>query len=545
MDTLKGLVGQSTWDAAAGQLDAAKIAVFGGPGSSDWKKFVIPSAIALTSTALLAFALGEKLRARKHECIPLLAADEIGYYGGHLEGISGKPGFYPWVLDRMQKENFPKISCIITPGPRRWICLQDPKLVKYVFDTHFNDISKGENFPQEYHEVVGEGIFGSDGKAWKLQRKAASQMFAMKNMKSMMYDITKKNVQIGLDKMRELMKTDPVIDLKDLFGRFTLDTFAEIAFGVNLGATAAYPEPHEFCESFDNMVVLIERRESDVFWKVKRKVGYGEEKIIADAYVKVNKFANDIIAKKEQGLMKPSFDDVRGQKLDLLSLFMKNNPSLTRNQLRDNAMNMILAGRDTTRMLMTFLLVELCKKENQHIKEKVIAEVDAFDDTDGTGPGYSDFLKGFRYLEGALCETLRLNPSVPTIGREALRDFELPILDENGKNYMIRKGDDLLSVVYVSARTPRIWGDDCLEMKPERWAEKGVHTHDQFKFPHFFVGKRLCLGKQFAITESKTFMYHFLKNFNFERADDEPLELVSGVILNFRQKLNMRISLRK
>ena len=57
-------------------------------------------------------------------------------------------------------------------------------------------------------------------------------MFSMKNMKSMMYDVTKKNVQIAMDKIRELIATDNVIDMKDLLGRFTLDTFIEVAFGV-------------------------------------------------------------------------------------------------------------------------------------------------------------------------------------------------------------------------------------------------------------------------------------------------------------------------
>ena len=196
-------------------------------------------------------------------------------------------------------------------------------------------------------------------------------------------------------------------------------------------------------------------------------------------------------------------------------------------------------------MLMTWLIVELCKKENEETKRKVIAEIDEFADQHPNGPEYSDILKGFRYLEGALCETLRLNPSVPCLGRVALKDIELPIQDENGKNFVVRKGDDLLSVTYVSARTPRIWGDDCLELKPERWAEKGINSHDQFKFPHFFVGKRLCLGKQFAITESKTFMYYFLKNFDFERVDDKPLELASGVILNFKGAFNVRVSVRE
>ena len=96
-----------------------------------------------------------------------------------------------------------------------------------------------------------------------------------------------------------------------------------------------YPKKHDFSEAFDTILMHMERRESDIFWKWKKAVGWGEEAIIAKGYKVVDQFANDIIAKKEEGLMKPSFKDIGGEKLDLLSLFMKNNPDLSRKQLRE------------------------------------------------------------------------------------------------------------------------------------------------------------------------------------------------------------------
>ena len=47
-----------------------------------------------------------------------------------------------------------------------------------------------------------------------------------------MYDITTKNVQSVMDKLKEISTANNEIDINDIFGRFTLDTFAEIAFGV-------------------------------------------------------------------------------------------------------------------------------------------------------------------------------------------------------------------------------------------------------------------------------------------------------------------------
>merc|ERR1712087_479360 len=139
-------------------------------------------------------------------------------------------------------------------------------------------------------------------------------------------------------------------------------------------------------------------------------------------------------------------------------------------------------------------------------------------------------------MEGALCETLRLHPSMPTIGRSAVRDIELPA-DAKGTKHVIRAGDLVLSSGYITGRCPRIWGEDALEFKPERWAAKGINSFDQYKFTSFNVNPRLCLGKQFAMTEAKVFVYHFLRNFKFERVPEKEVIIQSGVILNMKTGL--------
>ena len=205
----------------------------------------------------------------------------------------------------------------------------------------------------------------------------------------------------------------------------------------------------------------------------------------------------------------------------------------------------IIAGRDTTRMLLSWLVYALCQDENHSVREKLYAEIDGFDDRNGDGPTYREFNTGFRYLEGALCETLRLHPSVPTIGRDCKRDIVLPIKDENGNNHVIRAGESIYSSPYVTGRCPRIWGDDCLEFKPERWAEKGINTFDQYTLTIFNINPRLCLGKQFAMMEAKTFMYNFLKKFTFERVDEKPVEICTGVILNMNSGLFVNLKVRE
>ena len=90
------------------------------------------------------------------------------------------------------------------------------------------------------------------------------------------------------------------------------------------------------------MVWRLEHRESDVFWKLKRAAGWGDEKRIAADFKIVEKFADDIIAQK-LGKMQASFRDVDGKQTDLMSLFLKHEPDISRKKLRDNAMNFIVS----------------------------------------------------------------------------------------------------------------------------------------------------------------------------------------------------------
>ena len=191
-------------------------------------------------------------------------------------------------------------------------------------------------------------------------------------------------------------------------------------------------------------------------------------------------------------------------------------------------------------MLLTWCLYALSMDKNKNVRDQLYAEVDAY----SKEPSYGEFISGFRYLEGALCETLRLWPSVPFIGRCAMRDFEIPVERDCGVgNYVIREGDLVLSSCYVSGRNPNIWGEDCLEFKPERWKEKGINTFDQYTFSSFNINPRLCLGKQFAMTEAKVFMFHFLKRFTFERDEKTEVIIKNGVILNINE-LVLRLRLR-
>ena len=75
-------------------------------------------------------------------------------------------------------------------------------------------------------------------------------------------------------------------------------TNTEIAFGQCINSVSTYPEIHAFGVAFDDMVERVGRRAGDIFWKLKRKLNYGEEAYIHNDHIIIQKFVNDIINKK-------------------------------------------------------------------------------------------------------------------------------------------------------------------------------------------------------------------------------------------------------
>jgi cytochrome P450 len=84
-------------------------------------------------------------------------------------------------------------------------------------------------------------------------------------------------------------------------------------------------------------------------------------------------------------------------------------------------------------------------------------------------------------------------------------------------------------------RDPRVWGEDALEFKPERF-ERETRQKREERFPHCFKpfgsGMRACIGMQFAMIESKVVVAKTLQRFKLR---EQP-----GYRLKIHQTLTVR-----
>lgn len=156
-------------------------------------------------------------------------------------------------------------------------------------------------------------------------------------------------------------------------------------------------------------------------------------------------------------------------------------------ELRDQVINTLIAGRDTTASLMSSTLFVLSRRPDIWAKLR-----DEFAFLSGQPPTFEQ-IKELKYLRFVLNETLRLYPVVPIEAKFANKDTFLPRGGgaDGQSPIFVQKGQMIIWVLYSMHRRTDLWGADAAEFRPERW--EGLLPG--FNFLPFNGGPRICPGK--------------------------------------------------
>ncbi len=115
-----------------------------------------------------------------------------------------------------------------------YIVISKPSSLEHVMKTNFHNYIKGQYFHDRLHELLGQGIFNSDGESWKQQRKISSKIFYAKAFNDYMETVFSDG-RVDLFRLLDNAASQgTVVDIQNLFFRFTLDSFAKVGFGLDL-----------------------------------------------------------------------------------------------------------------------------------------------------------------------------------------------------------------------------------------------------------------------------------------------------------------------
>ncbi len=195
---------------------------------------------------------------------------------------------------------------------------------------------RGALFP-----FVGEGIFTQDGAPWKHSREMLRRPF----LKTRYQDL--RGFSEHADKLiAKLSPSSGVVDLQPLFFAFTLATTTALIFGQSV-ETFENDEQDSFASSFDyaSLISSLRVRLQDLYWAYnpsRYRAACGRIKIFADGFVQraMQEKAGATETESEgYAFIRELYEELR-------------DPALVRDQL----VNVLLAGRDTTACLLSWTL---------------------------------------------------------------------------------------------------------------------------------------------------------------------------------------------
>ncbi|XP_072950911.1 beta-amyrin 28-monooxygenase-like isoform X3 [Typha angustifolia] len=273
-----------------------------------------------------------------------------------------------------------------------------------------------------------------------------------------------------------------------LMKSLTFDIICSLIFGLERGEVREGLD-----KDFDEMVAGM--------WAIPVNLPFTAFNKSLRASSRVRKVLTGIIrekkAKLEQGLC--SSDK------DLITYLCSLGGALTEEEIVDNARLVLIAGHDTSSVLITFMIRHLANdpdtlagiihEQEEIAKNKALGDALTWDD-----------LAKMKYTWCVAMETLRMIPPVFGSFRKALKDLEF-------EGYSIPKGWQVF------------WGSSVTQLDAKNFHEPRKFDPARFENqssipPYCFVafggGPRLCPGIEFARIETLVMMYYLVSQFKWK-----------------------------
>lgn len=395
-----------------------------------------------------------------------------------------------------------------------------PEFVKKILVTDFNYFQSRGLYLNERDDPISAHLLTLEGKKWKNLRAKLTPTFTSGKMKIMYSTMTVVSDRLN-QTLGDIIKTEEIIEIKDLLLRFTIDVIGSCAMGIECNSLTDSNAPlltfgkrlfkatkfwvlmrffkNQFPEisRFFRLTLLPKDLQKFFFDVVCETIEYREKNDIHR-----NDFLDSLIALKNDKYLQ----DENGEKLEGLSIY----------EIAAQTFLFFGAGFETSATTMSFALYELAV--NQDLQDRTRNETQKVLDK-CSGEFSYEAMVNMTYLDQIINETLRLHPPSPIIQRKCVKDYPI---DNSGK--IIEKGTFVYIPSYSIHLDPEIYPQPDI-FNPDRFSPKEKSLRNPSTFLGFGDGPRNCLAMRFGRMQVKVGLVTLLRNYRFKICNRTPIPM--------------------
>ena len=400
-------------------------------------------------------------------------------------------------------------------GPTVVHLLAHPDQIQHVLIARQLNFDKDTRSSRQIHRVTGAGLLTSNGAPWLRQRRLMQPAFHARRVSSFV-EIMTRATAVMLDEWQAAAGRGEPVDVQSAMTRLTCTIVARALFGADVSAD----------------LPVIERAATEVMAATYR----GIERIVpvpswlpTKPNARFRRALGDLHA-----LIGRIVDDHRLRSgLDLISMLADakdedGGAGLTREEICDEALTLLLAGHETTANALTWAFALLA----DHPAEATVVHEEVAQVLRGLAPAPAD-LSRLAQTGRVIREAMRLYPPIWIIERRVREDDEID-------GFHLPAESMVVLCPYVTHRHPAFW-EEPERFAPSRFEESKVSARHDHAYVPFGAGQRLCIGAPLAMAEAQVIVAMVLQRFMFERTGKAPLAADPGITLRCRGGMSIRL----
>jgi cytochrome P450 len=432
---------------------------------------------------------------------------------GHALSLQPKAGqpkesHYLLFLEWMQKLSS-KMVMFQLPVIGRFIVVGDAEVARHVLtDKSFH---KSPTYKGMLPLIGKKSMVAAEGKEWVSQRRLYNPGFSPDFLRTVVSTIILKCNRF-IAKCDEDIENDVATDMLGRAVDLTSDVIASVAFGEDWGIHDPSNENIRTLKTIRDLTVVVGENMSN---PLKRYFNLSNMWKTWRLSVTLDRDMQRLVQRRLEKFR--ASPDMEMKQKDILSLTLSSvlrskktsDPDKDTSFTGDDMENMTsqlktfyFAGHDTTATTIAWAYWLLCQypKSLKRAREEVISSLGTYWAEDAAlGKNLStttyEKLQQCEYLDAVARETLRLYPPAAST-RYAV--------DPNANAEGVLLGNSIVHLnFYAIQRDPDIW-EESNKFMPERFlGEEGRKRASSFSFLPFSKGSRDCIGKYFALLETK------------------------------------------